>query len=64
MWPLYEVEDGKFKFTVKPKERVPVANYLKAQGRFRHLTDDEIAELQEITDKEYDDFEALEKVYE
>jgi len=64
MWPLYEVEDGKFKFTVKPKERIPVANYLKAQGRFRHLTDDEIAELQEITDKEYDDFEALSKVYE
>jgi pyruvate ferredoxin oxidoreductase beta subunit len=37
-WPLYEVEAG-FKYTVnyKPREKRPVAEWLRAQGRFRHL---------------------------
>lgn len=37
IWPLYEVVDGKFKFTIKPKELKPVEEWLKPQGRFRHL---------------------------
>ncbi|MDA8175037.1 MAG: thiamine pyrophosphate-dependent enzyme [Nitrospiraceae bacterium] len=36
-WPLYEVEDGKVKVTVKPKEKKPVAEFMKPQGRFKHL---------------------------
>ena len=37
-WPLYEIEDG-YKVTVnyKPREKRPVADWLRAQGRFRHL---------------------------
>ncbi|NPV09386.1 MAG: pyruvate ferredoxin oxidoreductase [Anaerolineae bacterium] len=37
MWPLYEVEDGEWRVTYKPKEKLPVTEYLKPQGRFRHL---------------------------
>jgi len=37
LWPLYEVENGVWRLTYKPKEKVPVDEYLKAQGRFRHL---------------------------
>lgn len=37
IWPLYEVEHGVWKLTYKPKEKLPVDDYLKTQGRFRHL---------------------------
>ncbi|HHY36418.1 MAG TPA: pyruvate ferredoxin oxidoreductase [Firmicutes bacterium] len=56
IWPLYEVENGVWKLTYKPKEKRPVADFLKAQGRFRHLTDDMIQEFQEQVDR---DWEAL-----
>lgn len=41
-WPLYEVEnsgDGHIVTTVnyKPREKLPVAEWFKIQGRFRHL---------------------------
>ena len=36
-WPLYEVENGVWKLTYKPKEKLPLDEYLKLQGRFRHL---------------------------
>jgi len=51
-WVLYEIEDGKFKLTFKPPKRRPVAEYLKLQGRFRHLTDEEIAEIQRMVDEQ------------
>ncbi len=36
-WPLYEVEEGRYKVNYKPKKDVPVEEWLKGQGRFRHL---------------------------
>ena len=36
-WPLYEVENGKYKLTYKPSKDVPVIEYIKSQGRFKHL---------------------------
>ncbi len=36
-WPLYEVVDGKYHITYIPKQKKPVEDFLKAQGRFRHL---------------------------
>lgn len=52
MWNLYEIDHGEFKLTFKPPKRRPVADYLKMQGRFRHLTDEEIAEIQRMVDEE------------
>ncbi|MBU1026303.1 MAG: pyruvate ferredoxin oxidoreductase [Candidatus Margulisbacteria bacterium] len=37
IWPLYEVENGKYKLSYKPKEKKPVTEFLKVQDRFRHL---------------------------
>ncbi len=37
VFPLYEVEDGRWRLTYKPKEKPPVEEWLKRQGRFRHL---------------------------
>lgn len=36
-WPLYEVDDGQWKVNYKPKEKKPLTDFLKPQGRFRHL---------------------------
>jgi pyruvate ferredoxin oxidoreductase beta subunit len=37
VWPLKEFVDGQLVHTKIPRERVPVEEYLKLQGRFRHL---------------------------
>ena len=37
VWPLKEYVDGKVVHTKIPREREPVENYLKLQGRFQHL---------------------------
>lgn len=37
VWPLYEVENGKWTLNYQPKNKIPVADYLKPQGRFRHM---------------------------
>lgn len=36
-WPLYEVENGVYKISYKPREKRPVVDYLKTQTRFKHL---------------------------
>jgi len=54
IWPLYEIEAGRFRLTYKPRELKPVSDALKLQGRFRHLTDDELGGIQERTLAEWD----------
>jgi hypothetical protein len=53
MWMLYEIENGKFKLTFKPTKRRPVADYLKIQGRFKHLSDEDIAKIQKSVDENW-----------
>lgn len=36
-WPVFEIDHGHFRLTMKPREKKPVADYLKLQGRFKHL---------------------------
>jgi pyruvate ferredoxin oxidoreductase beta subunit len=36
-WPLYEIENGKYKLNWEPKTLKPVTEFLKTQGRFKHL---------------------------
>ena len=49
VFPLYEIEDGKVHITRKGKG-LPISEYLKVQGRFRHLTEPEIEEMQKRVD--------------
>lgn len=51
-WMLYEAENGQIKVTFKPPKRKPIAEYLKLQGRYRHLTEKEIGEIQKFVDRE------------
>ena len=36
-WPLFEVIDGKWILNYKPKNKLPLEEFLKKQGRFNHL---------------------------
>jgi pyruvate ferredoxin oxidoreductase beta subunit len=36
-WPVFEVEEGVWRQTVKVPERKPIEEFLKPQGRFKHL---------------------------
>ena len=53
VFPLYEVVNGKYKITVEPSPMRPVQDYLKPQGRFRHLSENDVKEIQERTLREY-----------
>lgn len=44
-WPLYEVENGDYKINYKPREKLPAADWLFTQGRFRHFKDPKWAHL-------------------
>ncbi|MDZ4655678.1 MAG: thiamine pyrophosphate-dependent enzyme [Coriobacteriia bacterium] len=44
-WPLYEVEDGVWRQTVKVHNKKPIEEFLKPQGRFKHLFKPENADL-------------------
>ncbi len=53
MFPLYEVENGKYTLSLDLPQLRPVNDYLKLQGRFRHLSEDNIKIIQERLIKEY-----------
>lgn len=59
-WPLFEVEYGEWKLNFKPRTKLPVEEWLKTQGRFRHLFKDEeknrpvIDELQAEVDRRWE----------
>lgn len=36
-WPLFEVENGVYTINHKPKDPAPVVEWMKKQGRFKHL---------------------------
>ena len=53
IFPLYEVENGKYKLNIALPQLRPVQDYLKLQGRFRHLSEETVKEIQQRVDKEY-----------
>ncbi len=53
-FPLYEIEDGtKYKLSIKLKDKKSVDDYLRIQGRFRHLTEEEVDYIQAEVDKKW-----------
>ncbi|MEB3816952.1 MAG: pyruvate synthase subunit beta [Desulfurococcales archaeon] len=59
VWILYEIDHGVFRVTFPVKRRKPVIEYLKLQGRFRHLTPEEIEKIQEMVDKQVEEVNKL-----
>lgn len=64
VWPLYEATEGKYKINYKPKEKLPVTEWLKPQGRFKHLLKPENEEIvnsiQSEVDKRWEELLKLE----
>ncbi|MGC9795743.1 thiamine pyrophosphate-dependent enzyme [Fervidobacterium riparium] len=65
-WPLYEVERGVYRVTKKVSNPKPVAEYIKAQGRFKPMlsrpdAQEIIDELQEYVNRRYERLLALEE---
>jgi len=54
MFPLYEVENGAYKLTFDSPKLRPVADYMKLQGRFRHLPPDIVEEIQTKVIEKYE----------
>jgi len=52
--PLFEVEEGILRVSRKTEAK-PVIEYLKPQGRFRHLTEAQISYIQEQVDDKRED---------
>jgi pyruvate/2-oxoacid:ferredoxin oxidoreductase beta subunit len=54
VFPLYEVENGK-KYTINHSPRcLPVQEYLAKQGRFKHLSEEQIGSIQREVDEEWE----------
>ncbi|MBV7273583.1 pyruvate ferredoxin oxidoreductase [Clostridium sp. PL3] len=58
-WPLFEVINGEWKLSYKPKKKLPIEEFLKPQGRFKHLfkkgNEHMIADIQANVDKKWNE---------
>jgi pyruvate ferredoxin oxidoreductase beta subunit len=54
VFPLYEVVEGKYRLTVEVPKMRPVKDYIKPQGRFRHLRDPEVEFIQKQVQANYE----------
>ena len=65
MWALYEIKHGKFEMSgpsarlLDKSRRKPIWHYLKAQGRFRNMTEEDVAVLQKWIDQSWENFQRL-----
>jgi pyruvate ferredoxin oxidoreductase beta subunit len=53
LWYLAEYENSEFKLNKNPKEFASVEDYLKVQGRFKHLKDSDIEIIKQHRDKKW-----------
>jgi pyruvate ferredoxin oxidoreductase beta subunit len=57
-WPLFEVEEGRYRLDYRPRAKQPIAAWLERQGRFAHLARPEaepiVARLQRWIDAEWE----------
>ncbi len=55
VFPLYEIQNGKYVLQEESKkDRVPVREYLRLQGRFSHLRNPEVDNIQKLIDERWE----------
>lgn len=52
IFPLYEIEDG-IRYIMNHEGDLPIDDYMKIQGRFKHLTLEDYKEIQKEVDRDY-----------
>ena len=55
IFPLYEIENGRYKLNIRTAKLKPVQEYFKLQGRFSHLSEATTQEIQDRVVKEYEE---------
>ncbi len=61
--PLFEIENGRFRFTGRSKSmaekgnRLPVINYLEKQGRFRKMNIEQLQQMQRWVDGKWQEYQ-------
>jgi 2-oxoisovalerate ferredoxin oxidoreductase beta subunit len=63
VFPIYEVEQGVYKINKKITKFTPVEEYLNEQGRFRHLSADEVKHIQTSVENNWDHLLRLEQAF-
>jgi pyruvate ferredoxin oxidoreductase beta subunit len=65
LWALFEIEYGKFKLNppsdrlIEKGKRKPIKDYFALQGRFRGLTEEDIARIQKWVDEDWEQYYKL-----
>ena len=58
-WPLFEVENGVWKLSYRPKQKLPITEWIKNQKRFQHLMkpghEPLVAEMQAEVDRRWNE---------
>jgi pyruvate ferredoxin oxidoreductase beta subunit len=54
VFPLYEVENGRYKMSMEPQKLKSLQEYTKLQRRFRHLKPDTLAQIEARVVEEYE----------
>ena len=58
-FPLLEFEDGRWSVTYQPKHPLPASEFLSMQGRFAHLSPEQITQVQQHLDERWELLSAL-----
>lgn len=58
---LFEIEGGSYRINMKPK-KTPLKDYLFKQGRFKHMPEDLISELERDLDNAWEDLLGMERI--
>jgi len=53
VFPLYEIVDGRYRMSIDFPQLRPIKDYFRYQGRFRHLTEELISQIEERVHLEY-----------
>jgi pyruvate ferredoxin oxidoreductase beta subunit len=59
-FPLVACDHGEWRITFRPKQPLPVSDFLATQGRFSHLSSGEIATVQSHIDERWELLASLE----
>ena len=58
-FPLWEMEDGKFRFTASVDNPKPIQDYFSLVGKFSHLKPEDVAEFQNIVNYRFNMLKSL-----
>ena len=60
-WPLFEVDHGKWILNYEPKKKLPIEDFLRPQGRFKHLfkkgNEDLLVQFQQEVDRRWEELQ-------